>query len=130
ELQILRQSFLFEALGRNEFRPAAEMLKIYVPKNGHKMGDLARASAIWALGKIFRGSQDAGLANQLAQRMHDEDVMDPENELVRYNATLALGWIGAPSSLYQLRAVAYEPPVPLGLAREWAIQQCSGGSEN
>ncbi len=32
ELEILRQSFLFEALGRNFYQPAAEELKLYVPK--------------------------------------------------------------------------------------------------
>jgi len=121
--EILRQAFLLEALGRMEYEPAVEMLKIYVPKNGHKMGDVARASAIWALGKILRGSQDAQLAKQLAQRMLDPSDVDPEDDLVKFTSALALGWIGAPASRAELESVISLPPVPLALARDWSLQQ-------
>ncbi len=121
--EILRQSFLFEALGRNRHEPATETLKIYVPKNGHKMGDLARASAIWALGKILTGSQDQQLSKQLVQRMLDESAVDPEDDLVKYNSVIALAWIGTPTSAQQVRSFAAFPPAPLGLAREWSLQQ-------
>jgi hypothetical protein len=121
--EILRQAFLLEALGRMEYKPAVDMLKIYVPKNGHKMGDVARASAIWALGKILRNSQDAQLAKQLALRMLDPSDMDPEDELVKFTSALALGWIGAPASRAELESVISLPPVPLALARDWSLQQ-------
>jgi hypothetical protein len=129
-LEIIRQSFLFEALGRNLYQPATESLKLYIPKNGQKMGSLSRASAIWALGKILRNSQDEGMARQLAERMHDEDLVNPEFEVVRYNATVALGWIGGPVSLDQLRRVPYQPPTQLGLSCKWALEQLQSSKQN
>ena len=130
ELEILRQSFLFEALGRNFYQPAAEELKLYVPKEDQRMGGLSRASAIWALGKILQGSKDEELANKLALRMNDEDVINPEFDLVRYNSTLALGWIGAPSSLDELKRVTYKPPEPLGLSCQWSLEQFQASNQN
>ncbi len=121
--EIYRQAFLFEALGRNVYQPAAEALRIYIPKDSHRMGDLARASAIWALGKILQGSQDEGLTQKLAQRMHDESLDDPEFDIVRYNSTIAIGWIGAPSGLDELQRVQYIPPSPLGTSAKWAMEQ-------
>ena len=129
ELEILRQSFLFEALGRNLYKPATNSLKLYIPKDNHKMGRISRASAIWALGKILRGSQDEGLAKQLAERMNDEDYALLEFNLVRYNATVALGWIGASSSLDDLKRVPYTPPEPLGISCKWALEQFQASSE-
>jgi HEAT repeat protein len=122
-LELLRQAFLFEALGINRYAPAVAMLKKYVPKNGHKMGDIARTSAIWALGKILEGSQDMDLATQLAGRMLDMSISDPEDELVRFAAVIALGWIGAPNTAEQVRNYGAHPPSPQGLARNWSLQQ-------
>ena len=122
-LEILRQSFLFEAFGKNRYQAAVPMLRIYVPKNGHKMGDVARASAIWALGTTLQSSRDEPLARQLAQRMLDESISDPEDELVQFTSALALGWLGVPGSVGDLRRVVAEPPAPLGLARNWSLEQ-------
>jgi hypothetical protein len=118
-----RQSFLLETLGRNKLSTATELLRQYIPKSRGKAGSVARASAIWALGRILQGSQEAGLAKSLAERMHDESITDPEDELVRYNATIALGWIKAPASFEELRLVPYRPPMPLGVATSWALEQ-------
>ncbi|MEZ6148804.1 MAG: hypothetical protein R3C09_01670 [Pirellulaceae bacterium] len=117
----LRQAFLFEAMGRNRYQPAVEMLKLYIDKH-HWMGDFCRASAIWALGKILEDSQDADVAQALAERMLDMDPENPEDPLVQFNSTVALGWIKAPQSLEKLRAV----PAVLGAhgqAAQWAQQQ-------
>lgn len=122
DLEILRQSFLFEALGRNLYRPAVDSLKLYIPKDNHKMGKISRASAIWALGKILSGTGDQGVAKQLVDRMNDEDYSLLEYNLVRYNATVALGWIGAASSISDLKRVPYMPPEPLGISAQWAIK--------
>ena len=117
----LRQAFLFEAMGRNRYQPAVEMLKLYIPKD-HSMSDYCRASAIWALGKILEDSQDADIAQALAQRMLDYDHIDPEHPLVKYNSTVALGRIKAPGSLEKLRAVPASDDIAQ-LAVEWAKQQ-------
>lgn len=117
----LRQAFLFEAMGRNRYQPAAEMLKLYIPKN-HWMSGFCRASAIWALGKILEDSQNADVAQALAERMLDFNPDDPEDPLVQFNATIAIGWIKAPQSLEKLHAVPASTGMH-GLATEWAKQQ-------
>lgn len=118
----LRQAFLFEAMGRNAYQPAVETLKLYIPKQ-HFMGDLCRASAIWALGKILEDSQDANVAGLLADRMLDESIVDPEDPLVKYNSTIALGWIKAPGSLEKVGSLQAGSRSALGLAVEWSKLQ-------
>jgi hypothetical protein len=123
--EILQQSYLFEALGRNRYQPALESLKLYIPKDGHKMGDVARASAIWALARIIEGSQDARIAKQLAQRMLDQSDDDPEESLVQFTSAIALGWIGAPDSVAELKKISGEPTAPIVLARDWSLKRLS-----
>lgn len=123
--EILKQAYLFEALGRNRYRPALESLKSYVPKKDHKMGDVARASAIWAIGKILEGSQDSSLSKQLVQRSLDQTGDDPEDPLVQFASTVALGWLKAPESNDDLRKVTAKPQTPLAMAKDWALKQIS-----
>lgn len=117
----LRQAFLFEAMGRNRYQPATEMLKLYIRKD-HSMSDLCRASAIWALGKILEDSRDADVAEALANRMLDYDILDPEDPVVKFNAIVGLGWIKAPGSLEKLAAIR-ETTAAQSLAAQWAQQQ-------
>jgi hypothetical protein len=121
--EIYRQAYLFEALGRNGYRPALDSLKLYIPKNEQRMGDVTRASAIWAIGKINAGSQDAALAKQLAGRMLDQSADDPESPLVQFASAVALGWIKAPASVRELQRVADALPAPIALARDWSLSQ-------
>lgn len=118
----LRQAFLFEALGHNRYQPAMEMLKLYIPKR-HSMGDLCRASAIWAIGRIQEDSHDEELAAALAERMLDASNTDPEDPLVQYTSTLALGWIKAPGSLEQVRMPRSSSRDSLTKAAQWSIEQ-------
>lgn len=118
----LQQAFLFEALGRHRYQPALETLKLYIPKR-HNMGDLCRASAIWAIGKIQEDSHDQELAAALAERMLDMSNVDPEDPLVKYTSTLALGWIKAPGSLEQVSQPPFIPRDPLSTAAQWSIEQ-------
>ncbi len=116
----LRQAFLFEAMGRNRYQPAVEMLKLYIPKT-------IRWAIFVALrhlgtGKILEDSQDADVAQALAERMLDMDPENPEDPLVQFNSTVALGWIKAPQSLEKLRAVPASDDIAQ-LAVEWAKQQ-------
>ncbi|MCA9161176.1 MAG: hypothetical protein KDA72_22750, partial [Planctomycetales bacterium] len=77
---------------------------------------------ISVLGKILENSQDADVAQALAERMLDMDPEDPEDPLVQFNSTVALGWIKAPQSLEKLRAVPAELGAH-GQAAQWAQQQ-------
>ncbi len=118
----LRQSFLFESFGRNRYQPALDTLKLYIPKQ-HTMGDFNRTSAIWALGKILEGTQDEAVAKQLIARMLDTSNTDPEDPLVQYTATVAIGWINAPGSLEQVKLLRDQTDSALGTAGRWAQQQ-------
>lgn len=118
----LQQAFLFEALGRNRYQPALETLKLYIPKR-HNMGDLCRASAIWAIGRIQEDSHDQQLAAALAERMLDMSTTDPEDPLVKYTSILALGWIKAPGSLEQVSEPPFIVGDPLSKAAQWSIKK-------
>ncbi len=118
----LRQAFLFESFGRNRYQPALEILKRYIPKQ-HYMGDFNRASAIWALGKILEGTKDEVVAKDLIERMLDTSNTDPEDPLVQFSATVAIGWIDAPGSLEKVKQLRDKSASPLGTAGHWAQQQ-------
>jgi hypothetical protein len=124
----LRQAFLFEALGRNRYQPAVELLRRYIPKK-HTMGDFNRASAIWALGKILEGSQDKDISDEIAMRMLDESVIDPEDPLVQFNATVAVGWINAPGSLEQVMQMRDTSESALGTAGHWAKEKLQAAGQ-
>ncbi|MEO8272125.1 MAG: hypothetical protein ABI557_20615, partial [Aureliella sp.] len=117
----LRLAFLFETMGRNRYQPALDSLKLFIPKE-HSMGDICRASAIWAVGKIIEGSQDAGVAQALAERMMDFDPTNPEDRLVQFNSIVGLGWIKAPDSLEKIKGLRKTGGVQ-DLAAEWAKLQ-------
>ncbi len=123
DTDIYRLSFLFEALGHNAYRPADGLLRIYVPKNSQKMRPTTRISAIWALGKIWQGTQDSGLEQPIAARLLDASVDDPEEEPVKFAAAIALGFIGNPASRDALASAPDEPPAPIGVAVAWALEQ-------
>lgn len=121
--EIYQQAYLFEALGRNGYRPALDSLKLYIPKDGQRMGDVSRASAIWAIGKINADSHDAELAKQLAGRMLDQSTEIPESPLVQFASAVALGWIKAPASIGELQRVTDALPAPIALARDWSLSR-------
>lgn len=120
---VLRLAYILEAFGRTRYEPSIEMLRLYVPKDGQRMHAFSRTSAIWALGKLFEGSQDAQLAKQLAERLLDDNPIEPEEDIVKYASAIALGWIGNPTSPAELQKSPETPPFPVGLATEWALQQ-------
>ncbi len=123
--RVTQLSMLFGAFGRNAYMPADEMLRIYIPKSGHKMRDESRAAAIWALGRIWAERGDAKLAQQLAKRMLDDNPDDPESKIVKYTSALALGMIRDPASPRYLRSANAQEavPAPLGYAATWALEQ-------
>ncbi len=122
----IRFSFLFEAFGRQKYEPAQSLLRKYVPK--HSADVLARASAIWALGKIYQDQQRSNLARQLTARMLDDDPIDPEEILVQFASAVALGYIRDPASRSGLVTAGgvglIEKPVqPIDFACRWSIER-------
>lgn len=113
-------AYLFESLGKAKHEPALPMLHKYIPKN--EMPHVPRASAIWSIGRILEGSQDAQLAKELAARMLDNG---PEGELlpVRFTSALALGYLRNPDSVQALGRTGEQPPSAIGLATQWSRAQ-------
>ncbi len=113
-------AYLFESLGKARYQPALPMLRKYIPK--HVMPPLPRASAIWSIGRILEGSQDAPLARELEERMLDNG---PEGELlpVRFTSALAVGFLRNPDSVQALGRTGEQPPSAMGLATQWSRAQ-------
>jgi len=121
--ETIRLSFLLETLGKNRISVAVPMLKRYIPKQDFRMGNLSRASAIWALGKIETDTDDPALRAQLRERIQDLSSMTPENYLVGYACILSLGEFGYKDCKETLKKTGALPPNPLGYAVEWAIDR-------
>jgi hypothetical protein len=120
---VTRISFLFEAIGRNAYKPADEMLRRFVPKQSQKMQPITRTPAIWALGHIWEGRDDSGLEKELAARILDMSIVDPEDECVKYTCAVTLGMLGSKSSIAPLKSAPYGPTHPIGKAIAWALEQ-------
>ena len=122
----VRVAFCFEALGRHAYQPANEMLMVYVPKNGQKMGKLTRTSAIYALGHIWTGQKNPALLEELARRMHDQSLTNPEPQSVKYVCAITIGRNGDKALLPEIESLQEHPASALGLAGQWAMEQLSG----
>jgi len=120
---IIRLSFLFEAFGRNDYEPVLDMLRKYIPKDNFKMGNLSRASAIWAIGKIMKGQDDPKLRAQLSERIADLSSRMPENYLVGYACLLTLGEFGFLDSKTIVERYTAESKDGLNSAGRWAKEQ-------
>lgn len=122
----IQTAFLFEALGVHAYRPASEMLELYIPKNQQIMKPVTRTSAIYALGHIWADSENPSLVESLVQRVNDGNPLDPEQVTVKYAAAIALGRMGAKSKLRDVETMPERPPNALGFARQWAVEQLGG----
>lgn len=120
---VMRLSFLFQALGHNRYEAADEMLRKYVPKLSQKMRPNTRTAAIWALGEIWMGRTDTGLEQPLIERIMDMSIFDPEDEAVKYAAAITLGKFGNRESVPMLRGIPYSEETPVGMAAEWSLEQ-------
>ncbi|MCA9127885.1 MAG: hypothetical protein KDB22_12400 [Planctomycetales bacterium] len=116
-----RVSFLIESLGENRYEPAREMLLKFVPKHA-PLPTLTRVSAVYALGRIYEGQKDEPLAQQLMARAADNNELDPEDEQVRYAASIAVGRIGVTKHVERLQSVEKEAATTIALAAKWGYE--------
>lgn len=120
---IIRLSFLLEVFGRNRYEPVADMLKKYIPKRDFRMGNLSRASAIWALGKILKEQDDPALRASLSERIKDLSSLMPENYLVGYACILTLGEFGFLDSMPTIDRYTLDSKDGLNSAGRWAKEE-------
>ncbi len=121
--QLIHLSYLLECLGKNHYEACHDMLLKYVPKNDYKMGNVSRAGAIWALGKLNRNKSNPSLRDALEERVADISSLNPEEYLVRYASVLALGEMADPQSRETLEKFKEPFPMPLAHACTWALQR-------
>jgi HEAT repeat protein len=119
-------AFLFEAMGRMEFREAEPLMRQYVPKN-FALGDHSRCAAIWALGLLHAGQPDEELAVQLVERLRDAASIPSELFSVRQVCAVTLGRMGAVSALPAIREFVVPTSAdPLALRARWAVITLTG----
>lgn len=86
----------------------------------------ARASAIWALGFLLEGRDDAQLASALVGRMTDGSLMNPERFQVRLASAVTIGRMHSAGPLGTLQTMRDQGGIPLRRACGWAIEQITG----
>jgi hypothetical protein len=119
----IKLSLMLECLGRHRYELAYPMLMKYVPKNDFKMGNLNRASAIWSISQLRKGTDDPDLRAKFRERITDMPPDKPENYLVRFASILALGELAHQDSFEVIDQYGGTPPNPLGYAANWAKEQ-------
>jgi HEAT repeat protein len=130
-VDIIRMAFVFQAFGHNQYQPAEELLRIYVPKQSQKMKPVTRTAAIWSLGRILEGSKNRKLADRLAQRMLDNNPFEPEDRTVKYVSAIAIGYIGEENLIGRLQQGMQissieedaDQATKLDYACDWAIKR-------
>jgi hypothetical protein len=81
---------LLQTFGLHEYEPARALARQMVPRNAIYSPE-ARAAGIWALSRYYEDQPDQALAGQLVARLNDVFGMDPEMDMVRRLAALAVG---------------------------------------
>jgi hypothetical protein len=127
--EVIKLSFLLEALGRHRHGPGYGILRKYIPKNEFRMTNLARASAIWSIGQIKKDADDSNLRSELRDRIADFPPGNPENYLVRFACMLALGEFAFQDSQKVIDQYGGMPDQPLGYAAQWARGRIAGSGK-
>lgn len=118
---------IFEAIGQAGYEPSSSLLKRWIPKSEPRINvEEARVSACWAIGRLFDGSKDVALAQQLKARFTDVISLIPESSTVRYAAGIALGRIGATEVAPDLRRFALTKAGEPELAAAWSLERLTG----
>lgn len=117
---------LLQLFGKCGYRPASALLEKFIPKHS-PYASVARAGAIWALGKIYAGDKTSPLVGLFQGRLADQSLMDPEYPAVRRMSAISLARLRSKASLSELRGFFGEEPTShIGLACRWAIGKLTG----
>ena len=124
---------LMQAFGEMNYRPAVPLLRKYVPKSFVPMtmspfGEQSRAAAIWSLGHLYAGKNDAKLNEEIAARLTDMSIVLPEYEEVRRMSAISLGRMNAIEKLADLARFQEMSGVDsfVGYSCAWAMNAITG----
>ena len=124
----VKLAFLFEILGKHQVKKADAMLQKYIPK--YIAPTVARAAAIWALGRIWEDQANAQVTQKLSGRLNDYSPANPEDQEVKYVCAIAMAMIAHPSTFADIESYHDRPPAPVGVARGWALKELNSKSNN
>lgn len=118
---------IFETFGLENYAPAEKLMRTYIPKT-RVLGDSARCAAVWSLGRLHAGAVDQDLSAQLADRLADDNPLNPESLYVRAMAAVSLGRMKDESQIPVLRKYQAKsgPNNEVGYACAWSIHQMTG----
>ncbi len=119
---------IFQLIGILRWRPAATFLRTFVPKTPNYAGT-TRASAIWALGRIYHRGRHRKFIQEIAARLNDISPLNPESPAVRQAAAIVLGELGKPADAATV--YAYVGPYatdPVSMSCRWAYIRLTGKS--
>ena len=120
----LQMAHLFNAFGDQQYKPAEQLIRAYLPKN-LDWGTEARASACWATGELFQNDARDDLVELLTERMLDSGSEEPETDFFRSHCAIALGKMNAKSKLGLLRQQS-DGPGSFSYVCRWAIEKMTG----
>ncbi|MAE67993.1 MAG: hypothetical protein CMJ18_27390 [Phycisphaeraceae bacterium] len=123
-----QMSQLMQLFGILKYRPAEQLMRRHVPKTkpiSKRHGNAARGAAIWALGQLYRDNPDEALAGQLAERLNDTELLDPEVVEVRRASAITIGRMGtgAQNGTLETWLDMGKASVDLGGACRWALMR-------
>jgi HEAT repeat protein len=126
DLAGIQLAYFFEMFGKEDYRPAETLMRLYIPKTqDHFVVLEARAAAVYAIGLFYEDSKDKALTAQLIERLNDVESFTPEVTEVRYASAVAVGRIKHAGFLADLQIHA-DSGGAIAFVSQWAIHKITG----
>ncbi len=117
---------IFQAFGEMKYTQAMPLLTRCCQKNG--MTFPLRSAAVWAVGMIKAGNSEPALVKLFSQRILDEDIFNPEGQVVKQTCAIALGRMKSQDAVQLLldKHNTQENTSRFKWACSWALNQING----
>lgn len=117
---------IFQAFGELKYTQAMPLLTRCCQKNG--MTFPLRSAAVWAVGMIKAGNSEPALVKLFSQRILDEDIFNPEGQVVKQTCAIALGRMKSQDAVQLLldKHNTQENTSRFKWACSWALNQING----
>jgi HEAT repeat protein len=117
---------IFQAFGEMKYAAAMPLLKRCCQKNG--MTFPLRSAAVWAVGMIKADDSEPELVKLFSQRILDEDIFNPEGQVVKQTCAIALGRMKSQDAVQLLldKHNTQENTSRFKWACSWALNQING----
>ncbi len=117
---------IFQLMGILRWRQGAAYMRTFIPKTRDYAG-IARASAIWALGRIYHAGRHRHILAELSDRLNDTNPLDPESPAVRAISSIVIGELGRPSDANTVYIYCGPHATDrIGMSCRWAYTRLTG----